>query len=208
MVSGLIERLVGKKYLRSPVLIAAFKEIVRAEFVPEKFETEAEADMPLPIGCGQTISQPTIVATMLELLDPQAGQHILDVGSGSGWTTALLGRVVGVEGKVIGLENFPELHEIGKKNIEKFGLVHSGIVECVQGDGNQGYAKYAPYDRILVSAAVDELPEALKKQLKVGGKMVIPIHNHLCYFEKRSEETLYREEYQGFSFIPLIQKSI
>ncbi len=207
MGSGLVEILIRNGYLKSHHIIRSFNEIVRADFVPVVFEEEADADIPLPIGFGQTISQPTTVAIMFELLDPQPGQRILDIGSGSGWTSALLGNIAGEKGKVVAIECLPELHEMTKTNVEKFGLVTSGVVECILGDGNLGYDALAPYDRILVSAAPDEIPPALKKQLAIGGKMVIPIHNHLCYIEKRGEEDLFKEEFPGFSFVPLIKKS-
>lgn len=207
MGSGLVEALVHNGYLKSSPIIRAFNEIKRADFVPFKFEQEAEADIPLPIGYGQTISQPTTVAIMLELLNPQAGQHILDVGSGSGWTSALLGYIVGVKGKIVAIERLPELHEMTKQNTEKFGLISTGVIECVLGDGSLGCELYKPYDRILVSASPDEIPGALKKQLAIGGKMVIPIYNHLCYIEKRGENDFYKEEFPGFSFVPLIQVS-
>lgn len=207
MGSGLVELLIRNGYLKSEPIIRAFNEITRADFVPPEFEQQAEADIPLPIGFGQAISQPTTVAIMFELLDPKPGQKILDIGSGSGWTSALLGNIVGVSGRVAAVELLPELHEMTKCNVEKFGLVTAGVVECVLGDGNLGYEPLKPYDRILVSAAADEVPQALKNQLSVGGKIVIPIHNHLVYLEKRGEDDYYKEEFAGFVFVPLVQKS-
>ncbi|MEK9151408.1 MAG: protein-L-isoaspartate O-methyltransferase [Patescibacteria group bacterium] len=208
MGSDLVELLIRNGYLKSEPIIRAFNEITRADFVPSAFEQEAEADIPLPIGYGQAISQPTTVAIMFELLDPKPGQRILDIGSGSGWTSALLGSIAGSGGKVIAVEMLPELHEMTGRNVEKFGLVSSGVVECILGDGNKGYPALAPYDRILVSAAADEIPQALKDQLAVGGKMVIPIHNHLVYLEKRGEQDFSKEEFPGFAFVPLVQKSL
>lgn len=207
MGSGLVEILIRNGYLKSEFIIRAFNEIVRADFVPSEFEEQADADIPLPIGFGQTISQPTTVAIMLELLNPKPNHKILDVGSGSGWTSALLGNIAGNEGKVVALEILPELYEMTKRNVEKFDLISSGIVECVLGDGNQGHKQLSPYDRILVSAAADKVPQALQDQLAVGGKMVIPIHNHLTYLEKRREGDFYKEEFPGFVFVPFVQKS-
>lgn len=207
MGSGLVELLIRNGYLKSGPIIRAFNEITRADFVPPEFEEQAEADIPLPIGFGQAISQPTTVAIMFELLDPRPAQRILDIGSGSGWTSALLGNIVGKEGKVMALEILPELHQMTKRNVEKFALMSTQVVECALGDGNLGYPSLAPYDRILVSAAAEEIPPALKEQLTLGGKMVIPIHNHLVYVEKRGEKDFYKEEFAGFVFVPLVQKS-
>lgn len=206
-MSRLVNDLMRYGYLKSDLLIDAFWEMSRIEFVPESLALDADADVALPIGYGQTISQPRTVAFMLELLQPQRGHVILDIGSGSGWTSALLGYIVGQKGKVIAVERLHELCEFGKRNIEKFGYVSKGIVECCEGDGYLGNDIYAPYDRILVSAMVDEIPEALKRQLKIGGIMVIPVHNDIWYVEKRGEDDFYKEEFPGFAFVPLIQMS-
>jgi len=144
------------------------------------------------------------VAFMLELLDPQRGQNILDVGSGSGWTTALLSYIVGDEGKVIGVERIKELKAFGEKNVDKFSFVKKGIATFVETDGSLGFPERAPYDRILVSAVSYEVPEALKNQLKVGGKLVMPIRNSIVYLEKKGENDFYKEEFPGFYFVPLV----
>ncbi len=206
-MSRLLSTLITQGYLKSDLVIEAFNTIRREEFVPPEFEEEAETNIPLPIGYGQTISQPLTVAVMLELLDLRSGLTILDVGSGSGWASALLAHVVGEEGKVIAIERIPELYDFGKKNIEKFGYVSMGRVKCVLGDGASGYPDSAPYDRILVSASVEEVPKALKEQLKVGGKMVIPIYNSLAYIERKGDDDYYVERFPGFLFVPLIEKS-
>lgn len=203
-MENLVEKLVRDGYLKSDILIDAFQKIDRAEFLPDGLKSLAEDDVALPIGEGQTISQPLTVAFMLELLDLKNGQNILDVGSGSGWTTALLSHVVGEKGKVTALEIIPEMSEWGKNNAEKFGLVKKGIAEFHVADGRQGFSKNAPYDRILVSASVDEIPERLKGQLKIGGRMVIPVGNSVWRLEKKSEDEFRQEEYPGFAFVPLV----
>lgn len=203
-MSKLVNQLIKDGYLKTSLIIDAFSEINRIEFVREEFERNAEANIALPIGYGQTISQPLTVAIMLELLDPREGQKILDVGSGSGWTTALLSYIVGEEGKVIALEVREELKKVGEKNADKFSYVKKGIAKFYCSDGNSGFPNEAPYDRILVSAETQQVPEALKKQLKTGGKMVIPVKNSLWYLEKKSENEFYKEEYSGFAFVPLI----
>jgi len=206
-MSRLINMLITQGYLKSDPLIEAFDRIRREEFIPEEFASEAETNIPLPIGYGQTISQPLTVAVMLELLDLKAGQRVLDVGSGSGWSSALIASAVGESGSVVAVERIPELHDFGKKNLEKFNFVSLGRVKCVLGDGSQGYAEGAPYDRILVSASAEEIPEVYKRQLAIGGKMVIPIYNSLAYIEKRGEDDFYIERFPGFIFVPLIENS-
>ena len=200
----LVNELINKGYLKTDLIIDAFSEIGRIEFVRHEFEKEAEVDIPLPIGHGQTISQPLTVAFMFELLDPQRDQKILDVGSGSGWTTALLSYIVGKKGKVIALERIPELFEWGKGNIEKYKFASEGVAELYNIDGSLGFSKEAPYDRIIASAMVKEVPKNFKEQLKIGGKMVLPVNNDIWYLEKRGEDNFYKEEYPGFSFVPLI----
>lgn len=205
-MSKLVDDLVNNGYLKNPVITEAFSAINRDKFVPEEFQNVSEANVPLPIGHGQTNSQPLTVAIMMELLDPKRGQNVLDVGSGSGWTTAILSHVVGQEGKVTAIERIESLYEIGMENANKFGFVKEGIAEFHKGDGSKGYAYNAPYDRILVSAEADVIPEELKKQLKMGGKMVIPVGSSVLYLEKKGENDFFKKEYPGFSFVPLVEK--
>ncbi len=195
-------------YLQTSAIIEAFANIDRMEFVLPEMYLEADANIPLPIGYGQTISQPATTAIMLELLDPRPGHKILDIGSGSGWITALLSYIVGEKGKVIALERINELCDFGKKNVMKFDFIKRGIAEFYNIDGIKGYSARAPYDRILVSASVKEIPQKLKDQLAVGGKLIIPVYNCLHYLEKRGENDFYEEKYPGFSFVPLVDKSI
>ncbi|MEF3691653.1 MAG: protein-L-isoaspartate O-methyltransferase [Candidatus Moraniibacteriota bacterium] len=205
-MSRLTNKLMRSGYLRTSAIIEAFANIERVEFVPKDIELSANADVPLPIGFGQTISQPTTVAIMLELLDPREGNKILDIGSGSGWSTALLAYIVGEKGKVIALERIKELCDFGRKNIRKMKNINKGTVEIYNMDGSRGYAARAPYDRILVSASGEEICQELKDQLKIGGKLVMPVYNKLHYLEKRGENDFYEEKYPGFMFVPLITK--
>jgi len=200
----LIGDLVKRGYLKSDVVIKAFLEIDRTEFVPEDLKDEAYSNIPLPLGYNQTISQPLTVAFMLELLDPDLGQNILDIGSGSGWTTALLSYAVGSRGKVTALETIPELCELGKRNTAKFNFIKKGVAEFYNIDGNLGYSKNAPYDRILVSAMAEKVPKALKEQLKIGGVLVIPVYNDIWRLKKEKNNDFYEEKYPGFSFVPLV----
>jgi len=166
----------------------------------------ADLDQALPIGFGQTISQPLVVAFMLEQLDPQPGHKILDIGSGSGWTSALLAEIVGSKGKVIAIEIVSELKEFGEKNTSKYNFIKKGIVEFICADGSKGYVKEAKFDRILASASGRELPLAWKEQLKIKGKIVAPIGTSIWTFIKKSKNSFQEIEHPGFAFVPLITK--
>lgn len=202
-MSELIKKLIKEGWLKTPEIIEAFQKIKRADFMPEEIKGFAELNEPLSIGYEQTISQPLTVAFMLELLEPKAGDKILDIGSGSGWTTALLSYVVSrKKGKVIAIEIIPELKEFGKKNLSKYPLKDSAQFICA--DGSKGYEKEAPYDKILASAAARELPQAWKDQLKVGGRIVVPIESSIWLFIKKSNDEFVEHEHPGFTFVPLI----
>ena len=143
---------------------------------------------------------------MLEKLEPQADQKILDIGSGSFFFKALLAHVVGLRGKVVAIEVIPHLKEFGEKNVAKYNFIEKGIVEFLCRNGADGYAKDAPYDGILVSASLPkkELPLAWKQQLKIGGKIVVPIQNSIWVFTKTDEHTFGEQEHPGFVFVPFV----
>lgn len=179
--------------------------IDRKDFIPKEFLNEAYNDYPLPIGMGQTISQPYTVAFMLELLEPVKGQKILDIGFGSGWTTCLLAEIVGEKGKVYGIEIVPEVFEFGKKNIEKYNFLEKDRVEVFLADGSKGLSEKAPFDRILVSAATEKIPQPLLEQIKDDSILVIPDSNGI-YKVKKINGKIEKEYYYGFVFVPLIEK--
>ena len=190
----------------SPAILEAFKNIRREDFVPPDMKPLASLNEALPIGYNQTISQPLVVGFMLELLEPKRGDRILDIGAGSGWTTALLANIIGKAGKIVALEVIPEVAEFGKKNVAKYNFIEKGIVKYLCQDGSAGYLTEAPYDGILVSASlpIKELPEAWKEQLKDGGKIVVPIQNSIWVFTKKDEKTFEEQEYPGFVFVPFV----
>lgn len=200
----LIENLIQSGYLETPEIISAFYEIDRADFVPERLKPKTYLNAPLPIGYGQTISQPLTVAFMLELLEPKKGDNILDVGSGSGWQSSLLAQIVGKKGKVVAIERIPELSEFGKSNSEKYNFRN---LEFIIGDGSMGYKKEAPYNRIIVAAAAfDKVPRELMNQLKIGGRLVIPVGNSIWLLVKKGTDKFEKKEFPGFIFVPLISK--
>ncbi|MBD3209123.1 protein-L-isoaspartate O-methyltransferase [Candidatus Woesearchaeota archaeon] len=193
-----IDALISQGVLRTKHIIAAFQHVQRKDFLPASLQAQAGQDHPLPIGYGQTNSQPYTVATMMEWLQPQQYQNILDVGSGSGWTTALLAHIVGPKGTVIGSEIVPELVTIGRKNLAKYDYPWATITQATE----TGHSEKSPYNRILVSAAADELPTKLLEQLADNGIMVIPIMNSIWVYTKKKDKTIGKEHY-GFSFVPL-----
>jgi protein-L-isoaspartate(D-aspartate) O-methyltransferase len=201
-----IQKLIKQEWLKSSSIIQAFQKIKRQDFLPEDMKGLADLDRALPIGFGQTISQPLVVAFMLEQLDPQPGHKILDIGSGSGWTSALLAEIVGSKGKVIAVEIVPALKEFGEHNAGKYNFIEKGILEFVCVDGSKGYSQEAPFDRILASASGRELPLAWKEQLKIKGKIVAPIETSIWTFIKKSKNSFEQIEHPGFAFVPLITK--
>lgn len=192
--------------MKTPAIIEAFQKIDRFDFVIDYLKPEAYRNSPLGIGFGQTISQPLTVAVMLELLQPEPGQKVLDIGSGSGWSTALLCEIVGGGGKVYGVEIVPELSEFGKKNVSHYNFVRQGIAEFFCADGSKGLPEKAPFDRIISAAASHQIPEVWKEQLKIGGRLVLPMNQSLWLVVRKAENDFEIKEYPGFIFVPLIEK--
>jgi len=199
----LINAMITSSVLKTPRIIDAFQKIDRKYFVPEAFYEHIYIDRPLPIGRDQTISQPSTVAFMLELLLPEEGSKVLDIGSGSGWTAALLCDIVGEKGSVLGLERVDDLVERGQNNLEQFDFKQCRIQKADEKLGVPGET----FDKILVSASSDDIPIELFAQLKIGGMLVIPVVNSIFCFKKISETEMEREEYHGFVFVPLIYES-
>jgi len=179
----------------------AFKAIPRINFLRFDNRAQYEVDTPLSIGHGQTNSQPSTVRQMLLWLDPQVGDKVLDVGAGSGWTTALLAHLVGPTGTIYAVEKILELVKFGEENCKQMGIPDVRFFEAVDA---YGLPDFAPYDRILVSAAATKLPTALLEQLKIGGRIVIPIKNSILVIDKINEDSYETREYPGFVFVPLV----
>lgn len=182
----------------------AFERYPRALFLPSSVRVWADDDRPLAIGYGQTNSQPSTVRRMLEWLDARDGQTVCDVGSGSGWTTALLSALVGEQGQVVAVELIPELVTMGRRHCTRAGVAN---VIFRRAGRVFGWPKGSPYDRILVSAAAAELPEELLEQLAVGGKLVIPVGHDILEITKRSAAAYDTVTHAGFVFVPLVTRS-
>jgi len=205
----LIDQLIKEKYLKSPLIIEAFRKIKRADFAPDEMVRQkgkdfvAEYNAPLSIGYKQTISQPLTVAFMLELLQPKKGDKILDIGSGSGWQTAMLAQIVGPDGFVYAIERIPELKSFGQDNVGKYNFKN---IEFICGDGSKGLPNKAPFDKIIAAASAKEIPKAWKDQLKINGRLVTPVKDSIWLLVKKEKNEFEEKEYPGFVFVPLITK--
>ncbi len=185
-------------------LNAAFARINRGIFLPADERRMVDYDGPLPIGFGQTNSQPTTVRRMLRWLDLHLGQRVLDLGSGSGWTSALIADLIGEKGKVFAVERIPALCQFGQDNCRRAGATN---VQFFQAGETLGLPGHAPFDRILVSAAAHgEIPQSLVEQLTGEGKMVIPVDSSVFELLKSEDPALPLQirEHIGYAFVPLI----
>jgi len=183
-------------------VLQAMMKVKRELFVPGKCKSMAYADMPLPIGHGQTISAPHMVAIMAQLLDLREGMKVLDVGTGSGYHAAVMAKLVGSTGYIYSVEIIPELVKMARENLKATGI---GNVTVVQGDGSLGLPEYAPYDRINIAASAPEVPKPLVDQLAKGGKMAVPLgsyYQELVLVTKENGITV--QKLMAVAFVPLV----
>lgn len=192
-------------YRFDTILLKVFEEVKREDFVLKAYKKQAYSDIALPILVGQTISQPTTVMIMLQELEIKKGQTILEIGTGSGYQTALLSKLVGEKGNVISLEIIPQLLEFAKKNLKKLNLKN---VKLILSDGSIGYSKYAPYDRIVIAAASPDINQNLIDQLSRSGIMILPVgnvHGQKLMKVKKNHSVQVRS-LGDFLFVPLMGK--
>jgi len=200
MVSGQIE----KRGIKEKSVLQALRNVPRHLFVSEELQSLAYADRPLPIGYGQTISQPYIVALMTELLNLKQGNKVLEIGSGSGYQAAILSEITQ---EVYTIEIIEELGESAKKRLKDLGYQS---IRCRIGDGYYGWEEYAPFDGIMVTAAATHIPPSLIRQLKKGGKMCIPVGDpfltqNLILIEKDQEGNLKTKNILPVRFVPFVR---
>lgn len=197
----MVEHHLRGRDIRDPAVLRAMGRVPREDFVPQAYRSQAYADHPLPIGVGQTISQPYIVALMTQCLRPGRDCDILEVGTGSGYQTAILAEL---SARVFTIERHHELSEQAQTNLEKQGVIN---VEFAIGDGSRGWPGERQFDRIILTAAVPSIPLPLARQLKSGGVLVAPVGSgpvqDLAVYDKRGEE-LVGQIICGCRFVPLI----
>ena len=192
-----------RRGISDQAVLRAMDEVPREYFVAAGFAESAYADQALPIACGQTISQPYVVAYMTELLDVEPHHRVLEVGTGSGYQAAVLSRVAR---EVVSIERYRTLADAARERIKTMGYAN---VTILLGDGMAGAPDLAPFDRIMVTAAAEEIPQALAEQLAVGGKMVLPVGprqgpQYIVKLSKQANGELIREDLIAVRFVPLL----
>jgi protein-L-isoaspartate(D-aspartate) O-methyltransferase len=200
MRETMISTQIAARGVTDPRVLEAMRRVPRHRFVPEEYQKEAYEDYPLPIGEGQTISQPYIVAFMTEILQVQPGQKVLEIGTGSGYQAAVLAAM---GAQVTTIEILPSLAEKAQARLAEVGY---GGVRVLTGDGYRGYPAGAPYDAIIVTAAPERIPEPLIEQLAVGGRLVVPIGRYtqeLKLLRKTADGTTV-EDVLPVRFVPMV----
>ena len=197
----MVERQLKARGIFDERVLAAMSKIPREEFIAPELQQHAYEDRPLAIGCAQTISQPYIVASMLQAAQLRPEDHVLELGTGSGYQTALFAEIVRT---VVSIERHTYLAEIARTRLARLGYAN---VEVLVGDGTLGYSPRAPYDVILVSAAAPQIPQPLVDQLCIGGRMVLPVGNRDLQdlvLVRKDEDGVRQIRLDGCAFVPLI----
>jgi protein-L-isoaspartate(D-aspartate) O-methyltransferase len=183
--------------IRDPRVLDAMRTVPREAFVPEHLRESAYLDSPLPIGSRQTISQPHVVAFMIEALDLKGGEKVLEIGAGSGYAAAVLGQIAG---QVYTIERIRELADRARETLDALGYDN---VQVRHGDGTMGWPEQAPFDAIAVAAGARKVPEPLKQQLKEGGRIIIPVGRNTHFQQLKRITRVSRNEYEEESLIPV-----
>jgi protein-L-isoaspartate(D-aspartate) O-methyltransferase len=200
---AMVERQLRRRGITEPDILDAFRAVPREAFISDEYAHLAYGDHPLPIEAGQTISQPYIVALMIQAGAIGSGDKVLEVGAGSGYAAAVISRIAG---RVVGIERQHDLVDVAHDRLRRLGYANVAIVE---GDGTKGWPREAPYDAILAAASGSHIPESLVSQLTPGGRLVMPIGEpgwvqELVKVTKREDGLLKTENLGGVRFVPLI----
>jgi protein-L-isoaspartate(D-aspartate) O-methyltransferase len=192
-----------RRGISDQAVLRAMDEVPREHFVAPELVDSAYADQALPIACGQTISQPYVVGYMTEQLEVASEHRVLEIGTGSGYQAAVLSRIAR---EVVSIERYRSLADVARERLKTLGY---GNVTVIAGDGLKGAPERAPFDRIMVTAAADAVPQALVDQLAVGGKMVLPLGRHkgtqfIVKLTREANDELKREELIAVRFVPLL----
>jgi protein-L-isoaspartate(D-aspartate) O-methyltransferase len=195
----MVKRQIEARGVKDPLVLKAMRKVPRHEFVPDRQKSQAYADHPLSIGLDQTISQPYIVAFMTEALMIKPGDKVLEIGTGSGYQAAVLGEITK---NVYSIEILCDLEKRARRDLDRLGYKHV-ITKC--GDGYQGWTEHAPFDAVIVTAAPDHVPRPLIDQLKIGGRLVIPVGS---WFQEliritRTRDGKKEERLLGVRFVPM-----
>jgi protein-L-isoaspartate(D-aspartate) O-methyltransferase len=200
---AMIERQIASRGIHEPTILEAFRAVPREAFLSKDYADLAYGDHPLPIEAGQTISQPYIVALMIQAAEIKAGDTVLEVGAGSGYAAAVMSRIAG---QVVAIERQPDLVKVAQERMQRLGYDN---VRVVEGDGTRGWEAEAPYDAIVAAASGSHVPPAWVKQLAEGGRIVMPVGQpdwiqKLIKVTKGPAGNLITEDLGGVRFVPLI----
>ena len=199
----LIDTMKNMGFLTDSRVESAIRKVPRHNFVPESLKNQAYENTPIPIIEKQTISQPSVVSRMTEWLDLKEGQKVLEIGSGSGWQSAILANLVG-NGKIFTIERHAKLASFAKKNLEKLGIKN---VTIIHGDGNLGLPEESPFDRIMITAACKKIPDILLNQLSLDGLLIAPVGDDiqsLILLKKTIKGFVEIKNQKGYVFVPLL----
>lgn len=201
----LVDSLIRRGYIISAAVEKAMRKVPREEFLPESLREDAYVDTPLPIGDGQTISAPHMVAIMAERLDLAAGMKVLEIGAGSGYHAAVCAEMVAPDGHIFTIERISSLAEFAQSNLKKTG--YANLVTVIFGDGTRGLPEKAPFERIFVAAGAPDIPQPLTDQLADGGSLLVPVggrfYQELIRVRRRGSR-FEKENLGGCVFVPLI----
>jgi protein-L-isoaspartate(D-aspartate) O-methyltransferase len=202
----MVRRQLIPRGIQDPGVLRGMRTVPREKFVPEEMKGSAYDDGPLPIGSGQTISQPYIVALMIQAMELSPSDRVLEIGTGSGYAAAVAGHAAA---EVYTVERYEELASTARERLEDLGYDN---VHVLVGDGTLGWSEHAPYDGIVVTAGAPDVPEPLREQLRIGGRLVIPVESgaygqELIRVRREAENDYSRESLGAVRFVPLVGKA-